>query len=364
MLRRSSSAPTVIARVGALLILLAFACGVLSAEISNRIVARVNDRILTLYDYESAMQEALRRVGEIPPDPDQREEFLRNLAQQVMRGLWDEMLILSRADQRGWTVSDYDVQSAVQRMMEQNGISTEEELAAALAGEGLDPSKWRAELRDQLLYRQVMGREVYATLDVGEEDLRRYYRSHLEEFETQAQIQVLEIVVLERDDVAEMQAQAQAVLDRLRSGSSPAELAEEYGSAQVTKPIELGWVAIVDLDPKIGEALESAELEEWSEPIAARGGLHLAKLLGRKEASVMPFKEIEPALRRQQEDLRLGEKFTEYLIELEKKAYLTLDVPPEARGFRTATGETPLNVDFPLMEPIDETTGSDAEPAE
>ena len=351
-------------RVAALLILPAFACGVLSAEISNRIVARVNDRILTLYDYESAVQQALRRVGEIPPEPDQREEFLRNLAQQVMRGLWDEMLILSRADQKGWTVSDSEVQSAIQRMMEHNGIATEAELAAALAGEGLDPSKWRAELGDQLLYRQVMGREGYAALDVGEEDLRRYYRSHQEEFEDPAQIQVLEIVVLERDDVAEMQAQAQAILDRLRSGSSAEELAEEYGSATVTKPIELGWVAVEDLDPKIAEGLQTTELEAWSEPIAARGGLHLAKLLGRKEASVLPFKEIEPALRRQQEDLRLGEKFTEYLIELEKKAYLTLDVPPEARGFRTSTGETPLNVDFPLLESIDEPAESDAEPAE
>ena len=78
----------------------------------------------------------------------------------------------------------------------------------------------------------------------------------------------------------------------------------------------------------------------------------------------MPFNEIEPDLRRQQEDLRLGEKFTEYLIELEKKAYVTLEVPPEARGFRTSTGETPLNVDFPLLEAIDETGQTDAEPAQ
>lgn len=340
-------------RVASLLVLLSLVGGTLRGEISNRIVARVNDRILTLYDYDSALQVALARVGQIPSEPSEREEFLRNMAQQVMRSLWDEMLILSRADQKGWSVSDEDVQSTVQGMMDQNGIATEAELSEALAAEGLDIEQWKAELKDQLLYRQVMGREVYAALDIGEEDLRRYYRSHQEEFEEPAQIQVLEIVVLDRDDGEAQRAQAAEVLDRLRSGVSPAELAEEYGSLNLTKPIDLGWVAIGDLDATISEALESLEIEEWSEPIAGRGGLHVAKVLGRKEAFVKPFVEIEPDLRRQQEELRLGEKFTEYLIDLEKKAFLTLDVPTAARGFRTATGETPLNVDFPLLEPVE-----------
>ena len=49
-------------RVASLLVLLSLVGGTLRGEISNRIVARVNDRILTLYDYDSALQVALARV--------------------------------------------------------------------------------------------------------------------------------------------------------------------------------------------------------------------------------------------------------------------------------------------------------------
>ena len=51
-------------------------CGVVLAEVTNRVVARVNDRILTLYDFETRFQEALRRVGDLPADETEREELM------------------------------------------------------------------------------------------------------------------------------------------------------------------------------------------------------------------------------------------------------------------------------------------------
>ena len=108
-------------------VLLVAAAG--ASEITNRVIARVNDRILMLYDFETRYQQALAQVGDqIPTDVAERDEFLENLARQIMRTLWDEMLILSRADQKGWTITEARVQEVVEQMKAQNGIELDEDL--------------------------------------------------------------------------------------------------------------------------------------------------------------------------------------------------------------------------------------------
>ena len=94
--------------------------GVALAEVSNRIVARVNDRILTLYDFETRFQEALRRGGELPADETERENLIGQVARSLMNNLWDDLLILSRADQRGWSISEAEVLIAIDEMKESN----------------------------------------------------------------------------------------------------------------------------------------------------------------------------------------------------------------------------------------------------
>ena len=56
--------------------------GAVLAEVTNRVVARVNDRILTLYDFETRLQEALRRVGELPADDTERENLIGQVARR------------------------------------------------------------------------------------------------------------------------------------------------------------------------------------------------------------------------------------------------------------------------------------------
>jgi len=328
-------------------------CGVALAEVTNRIVARVNDRILTLYDFETRFQEALRRVGELPADETERENLMGRVARGLMNSLWDDLLILSRADQRGWSISEAEVQSAIDEMKESSGVRSDAELAEALAREGLTFERWKEQIGNQLLYRQVIGREVYSEIRLAEEDLRRYYRSHPEEFRVPEQLQIQEIVVLEQDDSAAMQRLADRLLEQLRAGTAMEDVVAGFSGDELSSIIDLGWVAIGDLDPKIAEALAEIDPGDFSAPIAARGGLHIARLIDRKEETIQPFMEIELALRQSEQNKRLQKKLKDYLIQLEKEAYFTLDAPAVAAGFRTATGETPIEVEFPLMESLE-----------
>ena len=338
-----------------LLVVALLSSSVSFAEVTNRVVARVNDRILTLYDFENRYQQALARIGDqMPADAAEIDEFRSEVAREVMRTLWDEMLILSRADQKGWSIPESDIIATIERMKAQNGIERDEDLEMALNQEGLTIESWKAELGNQLLYRQVVGREVYSRIDLPDEDLRRYYRSHPEEFEVPAQMQLREIVVLEGESASVLEERAAGVLEQLRGGSSFEEATADLPSGQVSSVIDLGWVEIEDLDTKLSVPLSAAAVGEYTDPIEARGGLHIAQLVDRRDAQIAPFDEVEAALRGKLEGERVEENLVEYLIELEKEAYLTLDPPSVAAGFRTSTGETPIEVSFPMLEDIQE----------
>lgn len=326
-----------------------------AAEVTNRIVARVNDRIATLYDFESRYEETLRRLAqELPEEPAERQRAMEDVARSVMQQLFEELLILSRADQLGVFITEGEVADAIQRMREANGLESDEQFRTALAQSGLTFEELKSQFEQQMAFQRVIGREVYSQIDVGEEDLRRYYRDNMEEFREPERIQVREIVVLDEAGSSDRtRAVAAEVLSALRSGKSFEEVGQAYDDAVLSEPIDLGWVRSGDLAAALEDAVWDLEPGQFSEPIRARGGLHIAQLVDRRESTVRPFKDVEERIRAQQERERTNEKLEEYLAELEEKAYLYLDPPAPAAGFRASSGKRRRDPDFPLLRPSD-----------
>lgn len=324
--------------------------GTLPAEVTNRIVARVNDRILTLHDFERRYQQTLAQVQDIPQEPSEREALQIEVAEQTMRQLWDEMLIFSRAEQKGWTVSESQIQDNIQRMLEANGMTDETEFRAALDQAGVPYDSWREGFESQLRYRMVISREVYQSIDLQDEDVRRYYRSHEKDFEISEQIQVREVVALEAQGTEAMTALAEDALKILRDGGTFESLSGQYPTTALSGIINLGWVEAKDLSAELSVTLAGMAPGEFSDPIPARGGLHIVELVDRRPASTRPFADVEVELRNKLENEAVQEKLVGYLVQLEEDAYIELDPPAIAAGFRTSSGETPLASQFEFLE--------------
>ena len=320
------------------------------AEAANRIIARVNDRIATLYDFEVRLEESLRRAEDMPENLGARQDYVSELAREVMKELFEELLVLSRADQLAITVTASEVTEALNRMREANGLQDDEQFRAALAQSGLTPEQLRSQFEQQMRFQRVIGREVYSAVRLEEEDLRRYYRDHLEEFRQPEQVKLREIVVLdEAGGPAAAESTAAGLAAELGAGKPLEEVVAALPPGTVSEVIELGWVESGDLDAALEDAAWGLAPGTWSDPTRGRGGVHLAQMVERKESVIPTFKDVEGEIRAREERARVNERLKTYLAELEDKSYLYLDPPPQAAGFRTASGETPLSVEFPLV---------------
>ena len=119
----------------------------------------------------------------------------------------------------------------------------------------------------------------------------------------------------------------------------------------------MGWVVAGDLDGALQMAVWVLDPGAWSAPTRARGGVHIAQVIERRESTIPAFKDVEDEIRSREERAAVDERMKGYLAELEKKSYLYLDPPPRAAGFRGADGEASGGVEFPFVVPgtIDDT---------
>jgi parvulin-like peptidyl-prolyl isomerase len=315
------------------------------AEVLNRIVLRVNDQIATLYDYERHREELTRDLMRREQDSDDRRRLVAQAGEMAYADLFRELLLQSRADQLGVEVSDAQVDAAVGNIKQNYNIKSDGEFQAALAQSGLTLPQLRAQLKNQLRIQEVRGREVSSRVKVDEEDLRRYYRKNLETFRQPEQVQLREVVVLEEGGLpsaderqraaAEIRAKSQGGADL---AAAVADLSKKGATSNV---IDLGWVSPGDLDKNLETAVWKLPKGSVSEPVQARGGLHLVQVVDRRESRIPPFSEVQAAIQAREQERVFRQEVTKYMAELEKKSLVVANPPAEAANFRRQLSVAP-----------------------
>ncbi len=317
--------------------------GAAQTMLVDRVVLRINDRIATLSDFERQLAERKQAIASEPGLTDgQRQEALEGAGRDVLADLYQQLLLLSRADQLGAKVSESDVDKAVAQTRERMGIKTDEQMQEALAASGITAEGLRDHLRQNLLVQEVIGREVQSRLKVDEEEQRRYYRDHPGDFTQPAAVRLQDVVVLDQGDAAAVAAHAKQVHDELAAGTAIAEVAKKGAAAGTTTDVvDLGWVNAGDLDPDLESAAWDLPVNGVSEPVHGRGGLHVVKLLERRLAALRPFDDVKEQIVQALQQSRMAKEYQSYLLELEQRSFIALKVPPEAEGFAGLGGAPP-----------------------
>jgi peptidyl-prolyl cis-trans isomerase SurA len=310
----------------------------LRAEVLNRVVLRINDKIATLYDYQQRREELVRDILRHEQDPEERRRLLSQAPEVAYSDLFRELLLESRADQLGVEVTDAQVDGAVAQLKQNYNIKNDQDLQTALAQNGMTLAQLKVQLRGQLRVQEVRSREVQSRIKVDEEDLRRYYRKNLETFRQPEQVQLREVVVLEEGGTggaSERQQQAEQIREKVKNGASLADAVAETSKNGVTSSvIDLGWVSPGDLDKNLETAVWKLPKGDLSPPVPARGGLHLVQVVDRRESRIPAFSEVSAAIQAKEQERVFRQEITKYMAELEKKSLVAATPPAEAANFR------------------------------
>jgi len=321
-------------RIFALLLLCA---GAVVATDSNRIILRVNDRISTLHDYENRRDDRLRAIQGADLAPAERAELIAGAGAEVMSDMLEEMLVLSRADQIDYRPEAREIDAAVTRAQQSFGIDSEEAFERALAQNGLTRDDFRQQVKVNMRVSGVLAREVQQRVQISEEDLRRYYYEHEEEFTTAERVRLSEIVVLADSPLSSegrssLAAELRAALE---AGSTLAELADLHqADGSTSGSVDLGWVERGDLDSALEDAAWSLQPGQVSDAVAGRGGLHIFVGEERQAAELMAFSKVAEQIEAIERERLFAQEYGEFMTELREAAYISVrDLPADIQGF-------------------------------
>jgi len=158
-------------------------------EIIEQILVKVNGEIFTKSDLEQRQVAVLRQKGQqidLKSDPNnvQLRKALDDITPQIMVDAIDEMVIVQRGKELGYTLSEEQFKKVLGDIKRENKMESEEQFQAALKAENMTLAELRRNLERQMIQQRVQQNEVLAKIGVTDDEARRYYESHLSEFTT------------------------------------------------------------------------------------------------------------------------------------------------------------------------------------
>lgn len=303
----------------------------------NRVVLRVNDRIATLVDYQLRKADRMRAIQGSDLPSSRKAALLGDAGKSTLRDMFDELLLLSRADQLGLQVPDAEVDQAIEQTKHNVGITSDEQFQQALAQQGMTEPEYREQVSRNLRMNMVIGREVRSKIQLDEDTLRHYYREHLKDFEKPEAVHLQEVILLDQSGktVAERQEIGRKIKTEVAAGRKLEDAVKPYVNPGVASGvIDLGWVLKGDLDAALESAAWSLKPGEVTDPISGRGGLHVIQLIERREAKVTPFEDVRGQIESREGSRLFQKAMSDFIKKLENQAYVVADPPPEAVGFR------------------------------
>src|ERR1700722_17845835 len=140
------------------------------------------------------------------------------------------------------------------------------------------------------------------TIQITDAQVQDYYNAHKDEYRTPERVRARHILLSTankpKDEVAKIQAQADALLKQIKAGGDFAELAkknsQDPGSAQ--KGGDLGWVSRGQMVKNFEDAVFTLKPNEISNVVTTEYGFHIIQVLEKQPAHLQTVDEVKPAI--------------------------------------------------------------------
>ena len=321
----------------------------LRAEIFEQILVKINGDIFTKSDLEQRQIAALRQKGQnfdLKSDAGnaQLKKALDEITPQIVVDVVDETLLAQRGKELGYKLGDDQFKSILESIKKENKIESDEQLQAALKSENMTMADLRRNLERTMIMQRVQQNEVLGKIGVTEDEARKYYESHLNEFTSAPTVTLREILVAVSPDprginVAADEAALQKIEDirrRVTTGSESFDrlAAQASDSASKANGGLIGPLSVNDIAPELRRTLEAMKVGDVTPPLRdAKRGYQLLKLESRSETQTMPFEEArEKISERVFTDKRKAE-YQKYLEKLRAQAIIEWKNPEIKKAF-------------------------------
>jgi peptidyl-prolyl cis-trans isomerase SurA len=258
-------------------------------ELLDRIAAVVNDGLVLKSELDAQIEAVTKRLQE------QKVELPSQsvLKQQVLDRLILQEIQSQHAKRVGLTVSDEQLNSALQEIAGRNKIPFDQ-LPTALEAQGVDYKQYRESMRKELTLSTLRQRDVISHINVSPHELEQFLARQQsaaanDEFNVSHILLSLPAAATPQQ-LEDMTHKAQDIAARAAKGEDFGQLAIANSNSQTALDGgQLGWRKGSQLPEFIVQLVTKMKPGEVSEPVRTPSGFHIVKLNDRRsgEAQVI-----------------------------------------------------------------------------
>jgi peptidyl-prolyl cis-trans isomerase SurA len=299
----------------------------LGAEVVDRIVAIVNDDIITLYDLNQALQPYEDNIDALNYSTEQKRSALFQFRQKLLNELISQKLTEQEVQRYKIAVSEEEIDNYIERIKETKYL-TDEELRKSLMEQGLTMDAYRAEIKRQIQRTRLVNREVKSKVVITKEDIAAYYEAHQEKYGGDRQYHLWNLFVRLPPGAGEYDRQEardalNAHLAKIKQGVPFKDVVDEANkSDQVVRGSDLGLFRLAELSPQLQKTIGAMEPKQCSEIIETEIGYQVVYLQDVIASQAKPLAEVESEI----QDILFQEvvdnKFQAWIEELRKRSLI------------------------------------------
>ncbi len=304
-----------------------------NADILEQVLVKVNGEIITKTDLEQRQIAALRQKNpNLRPDSDEAlQKALAEVTPQVIVDAVDELLIVQRGKELGFTMSNEQFNSILENIKKENKIESDEALQAALKQEGMTMADLRKQLERTSISQRVQQQEVMAKLQVTDTELKSYYDAHLDEFATVPQVTLREITVnvpttaqginVAVDDAAK--AKVEEVRAKIIAGEPFPRLAEDYSdSGSKANGGLVGPLARTDLSEDLQKAIAGLKTGGVTPVLRTTRGYQIIRIETLQDTTTKSFEDAKGEIADKIANQKRKAEFDKFLDKLRADAII------------------------------------------
>src|SRR5215470_16659911 len=200
----------------------------------EEIIARVNNEIITLTEYQKARETAVedaRQECQGRCTPEQLQTNIEERQKNALRELIDQSLLVQRAKDMGISVKA-DVIKQLDQIRKQNKLESIDALEKAVTSEGMNWEHFQSNIENHLLTQRVISSEVGSHININDSEVSKYYEEHKSEYVRPEQVVLREIEVSTQgknaDELPALKKKAETALKRVQDGEDFGEIAKRF----------------------------------------------------------------------------------------------------------------------------------------
>ncbi len=258
----------------------------------DRIVAVVNSEVITRYELDSRINDSIQELNRRGTTPPPRAELER----QVLERMITERVQLQFAKETQLKVDDLELDRTVSRIAEANKM-TLPEFRKVFERDGIPFSRFREDLRNEVLIQRLREREVDNRISVAESEIDTYLSGQDQTKQISSELHLMHILVrvpdqASPDQLERQRARADEVVKRLKAGEDFAALAAAYSDApDGLQGGDMGWRSGDHLPDVFVEAAAKLQPGEVSPVLRSPAGFHVLKLVDRRSGQAQEMVE-------------------------------------------------------------------------